>query len=77
MSVLISMTETQQPALRSSARTSSEASAAQKCLHFCIAEAFPVWDHFYGNVLILARLRRSFRAMPIPLLGIGSTRIKS
>ncbi len=38
MSVLISMTETQQPALRSSARTSSEASAAQKCLHFCIAE---------------------------------------
>ena len=38
MSVLISMIETQQPALRSSARTSSEASAVQKCLHFCIAE---------------------------------------
>jgi len=38
MSVLISMTETQQPALRSSARTSSEASVAQKCWLFCVAE---------------------------------------
>ncbi len=38
MSVLISMTETQQPALRSSARTSSEANPARKCLHFCIVE---------------------------------------
>ncbi len=39
MSVLISMAETQQPALRSSARTSSEANPARKCLHFCIAES--------------------------------------
>jgi len=38
MSELISMTETQQPALRSSARTSSEANVAQKCWLFCIAE---------------------------------------